>query len=211
MPTRVRVQESATDCNKKETKEDFFFVQVSSNRFRMGFLIRFGLCPISDLGLAQHYLQRAAELGHVKSMTLLAHLYDDASTTRWIWFAEAAVRGEILSFLGMFRVQVEKFVPGQGNGALFLIGKVLAAKTDMIGKTVFGSMDEFQFREHLIRRAIAFYVFQLTACRKAVDAWTLVGMRLGVVKDIRLWIGRLIWEARDEAIYVEQLNNIEGE
>jgi hypothetical protein len=37
---------------------------------------------------------------------------------------------------------------------------------------------------------------RLQSYRKAVDSWTIVGLRNGVVKDIRKMIGKMIWGAR---------------
>jgi hypothetical protein len=39
---------------------------------------------------------------------------------------------------------------------------------------------------------------------KAVDSWIIVGLRNKVVKDIRKMIGRMIWDAREEAAYLEK-------
>jgi hypothetical protein len=49
--------------------------------------------------------------------------------------------------------------------------------------------------------AVAAYEYQLWACRVAVNTWTIVGMRNNVVKDIRVLIGKIIWDARGEARY----------
>jgi hypothetical protein len=46
-----------------------------------------------------------------------------------------------------------------------------------------------------------FYDFQIHCYRKAVNLWTLVGLRAGVVKDIRILIGKMIWDAKEEAKY----------
>jgi hypothetical protein len=39
---------------------------------------------------------------------------------------------------------------------------------------------------------------------KAVDSWTIIGLRNGVVKDIRKMIGKMIWDAREQAAYLEK-------
>lgn len=40
-----------------------------------------------------------------------------------------------------------------------------------------------------------FYHSQNDKCRKAVDMWTLIATRL------RIFIGKMIWESRNEALY----------
>ena len=52
-----------------------------------------------------------------------------------------------------------------------------------------------------IQNAVSFYKSQLSACRGAVDTWSHVGIRFGVVKDIRVFIGKMIWETRDLALF----------
>jgi hypothetical protein len=52
-------------------------------------------------------------------------------------------------------------------------------------------------------QALRFYEFQLQSYRKAVDRWTIVGLRNRVVKDIRNMIGKMIWDAREEGAYSE--------
>ncbi len=46
-----------------------------------------------------------------------------------------------------------------------------------------------------------FYKQQLSACRQAIDMWTLVAIRKRVVKDIRRLVSKMIWETRSEALF----------
>jgi hypothetical protein len=50
-------------------------------------------------------------------------------------------------------------------------------------------------------QALHFYEFQLQSYRKAVDSWTIIGLRNKVVKDIRKMIGKMIWDTREDAAY----------
>ncbi len=40
------------------------------------------------------------------------------------------------------------------------------------------------------------------SARLAVDTWTLVSTRLHLIKDMRIHVGKMIWDARFEALYV---------
>jgi hypothetical protein len=51
------------------------------------------------------------------------------------------------------------------------------------------------------KQAIAFYEAQIKATKDAMRAWTLVGIKLKVVKDVRKLIAKLIWDSREEALY----------
>jgi hypothetical protein len=49
--------------------------------------------------------------------------------------------------------------------------------------------------------AVRFYLSNCLQARKAVDCWTVVAIRNGVVKDIRLMISKYIWGGRSDGEY----------
>jgi hypothetical protein len=103
-------------------------------------------------------------------------------------------------FLTRFSKQVEDFLSGTGNAStVFVIGRGLRGRVGL--GTILGDSWNFNSLISPASKAIAFYEFQLRACRKAVDHWTLVGIRFSVVRDIRKLIAKLIWESREEALY----------
>ena len=59
-------------------------------------------------------------------------------------------------------------------------------------------MAGFSHSIQLAEQAVKFFEEICRATRKAVDCWTLVGFRFGVVKDIRLLIAKLIWDTRKD-------------
>jgi hypothetical protein len=77
-------------------------------------------------------------------------------------------------------------------------------------RTIFG--DSYNFDAHIgpANQALHFYEFQLQSYRKSVDSWTFVGWRNNVVKDIRKMIGKMIWDAREEAAYLEKKQSPAG-
>jgi hypothetical protein len=94
--------------------------------------------------------------------------------------------------------------------AVFAIGRMLNGKVDFEAKVLFGMRNEEVFGKRredeevafgLIERALLFYKSQLKCCRLAVDAWSGVGLRNGVVKDVRKLIAGLIWDERDNALF----------
>lgn len=48
---------------------------------------------------------------------------------------------------------------------------------------------------------VSFYLSQNESCRKAVDTWSLISTRLRIYKDLRIFIAKMIWETRFEALY----------
>jgi hypothetical protein len=68
-------------------------------------------------------------------------------------------------------------------------------------RTIFGTGRYFGSCIGPANSAISFYKAQVASCRRAVDAWSHVGIRCSVVKDIRVLIGKFVWDTRDLALY----------
>lgn len=68
-------------------------------------------------------------------------------------------------------------------------------------RTIFNQGWDFDSRIGPAKQAISFCEAQIKAAKDAMRAWTLVGVKLKVVKDVRKLIAKLIWDARDEALY----------
>ncbi len=153
--------------------------------------------------LAKENLLIAAELGHVGSADEYHYLLVESDHARWLWLGRAALCGSPGSFLLYFSKPVERFFSGSGNATIvFLIGRVLKGNIDMEKKQIFGS-HRWTF-DSLIgpaNQAVSFHDFQIKSARLAVGTWTLVSTRLHLIKDMRILIGRMIWEAKFEANY----------
>jgi hypothetical protein len=136
-------------------------------------------------------------------MNNLGELLDESDPQRWYWWGRAAVLRRPDRFLAYFSDVVESFNSGSGNGyAVFQIGKALNGRVSKEKRTMFGKKSaNFDTRIGPANSAISFYESQISACRLAVDAWSHVGIRCGVAKDIRILIGKLVWETRDLALF----------
>jgi hypothetical protein len=85
---------------------------------------------------------------------------------------------------------------------VFAIGKILKGHVQSSERAIFGrTSPKYDLRIGPANQAIELYDFQVKSCRKAVDAWSVVGMRNRIVKDIRVMIAKMIWNAREEAEY----------
>ena len=84
---------------------------------------------------------------------------------------------------------------------MFAIGQILQGHVNEQARTIFNDADDFDSRISPAKQAIAFYEAQIQATKKAMRAWTLVGIKLKVVKDVRKLIAKLIWDSREEALY----------
>jgi hypothetical protein len=100
--------------------------------------------------------------------------------------------------------QIRNFNSGTGHAkVVFAIGQALKGHINNEERTIFGNGYNFSCRIGPANQAFHFYEFQLQSYRKAVNSWTVVGLRNGVVKDIRNMIGKMIWDAKEEAAYSE--------
>jgi hypothetical protein len=131
-------------------------------------------------------------------------LVDRDSPERFVWFARAAANGDPSSFLNEIVGQMFNFNSATGQAkVVFVIGRALKGHIDNEKRTIYGKSYNFDVRIDPANQAFRFYEFQLQSHLKAVDSWTIVGLRNKAVKDIRKMIAKMIWDAREEAAYSE--------
>ncbi len=155
----------------------------------LGFCFRDGDGCERDREAAKQNFLIAAELGHVDSMLSLGAVLGESDPMCWRWWGRAArlERGfySCLPFVDMFSREVEKFNSSNtvGSAVVLEIGRVFkfsAYVREMVEKA----------RRDEANQAVWFY----DQFRQVVDTWSLVGIRLGVVKDVRIMIGKMIWK-----------------
>ncbi len=106
------------------------------------------------------------------------------------------------SFLDSFSKQVDLFFSESGLATVaFLIGHALKGNIDVEKMAIFGTSYNFDSSIGPANQGVSFYSSQVQSPRLAVDTWTLVSTRLHLIKDMRIYIGKMIWEARFEANY----------
>jgi hypothetical protein len=135
-------------------------------------------------------------------MTHFGKLLDESDPARWFWLCQAAKRGNMYHFLGNFSRQVQEFESGSGNVVnMFQIGKALNGHVSVEKRTIFGDDDDFDNLIGPANTAISFNKSQLAACRLAIDTWSLCCLRLNIYKDLRVLIGKMVWESRGLALF----------
>ncbi len=171
--------------------------------FHFGYCLHFGFDCEVDLDGAKFNYLIAAELGHIAAAEAYTRFLDDFDVLRWFWSHRIALRGRPFEFLHRFAKQVDLFFSGAGSSApvVFMIGRTLRGKIDIERQEIFGENGVFDFLIRPANQAFDFYRGQIKFARLAVDAWMLVGIRLNVVKDVRIRIAKMIWDRRIEANY----------
>jgi TPR repeat protein len=149
-----------------------------------------------DLDKAKENFLLASELGDALAMDMLGASVPVSDPQRWRWWGQAAACGTSWNFLSTFAKQ------GSGSAAvMFAIGRALQGHVSEEARTIFNDSYKFDFLFGPAKQAIAFYEAQIKATKDAMRAWTLVGLRFKVVKDVRKLIAKLIWDSREEALY----------
>jgi TPR repeat protein len=164
--------------------------------------LRGGFGCEKNLERAKENSLRASELGHVSAMVWLGDMLDKSNPQRWQWWGRAAAHGASSWFLPDFAKQVELFNSGSGSAAVVLIiGHALQGHVNEEARTIFNRSWGFDSRIVRAKQAIAFYEAQIQATKDAMRAWTLVGIKLKIVKDLRKLVAKLVWNSREEASY----------
>jgi TPR repeat protein len=155
-----------------------------------------------DLDKAKENFLLASELGDVLAMDPLGLLLDESDPQRCRRWGRAAALGGTWNFLSYFAEQVKLFNSGSGSASVMsAIGQALHGHVSEEARKIFNSATNFDSHIGLAKQAIAFYDAQIKATKDAMRAWTLVGIKLKVVKDVRKLIAKLIWDSREEALY----------
>jgi hypothetical protein len=160
-------------------------------------------CEVNVSNAKNHFLSAVECGGCVRSMLQLGFLetrHNDLARA-WYWWGKAAAHGDHSHFFAFFSSRILR-----NEAAVFAIGRALKGHVDERARTIFQSSRDFDSHIDNAKRSIAFYDAQIKHFKDAVNAWTMIGIRFKVVKDVRKLIGMLIWEARHDAKYLKNKN-----
>jgi hypothetical protein len=163
-----------------------------------------GGCPLNKERAVELY-RRSAELGNVFASNGLARMIND-KVECFDHFMRSALQGAPAgAFLDTVSECVARFRADKRArpDLVFAAGKVLKGRVDVTKQTLLDMSVESFVGLNRCKRffeasefAVKFFHQQCVSTRKAVDAWTLVGLRLKVVKDIRKLIAQIVWDFR---------------
>jgi hypothetical protein len=172
--------------------------------FHLGNCFRGGIGCEKDLEREKENFLVSTELGDATAMIGLGTLFDKDDPQRFVWHGRVAANGGGGVFMPEMIIQIRNFTSGIGHAkVIFASGQALKGRINNADRTIFRSGYNFDTYIGPANQVLHFYEFQLQSYRKAVDSWTIVGLRNKVVKDIRKMIGKMIWDAREEAAYSE--------
>jgi TPR repeat protein len=146
----------------------------------------------ADRPRALRLYREAAELGLPWAQYIYADRGFDASDPeRFQWWGEAAARRNGPAVDGLRQVAVQ--YARKGGRDLYEVGCVL----ECLDLETLNEVGEWTAAQaECIRAAVAHCSATRRRAGRAVRWWTRVGMRLGVARDVRLIIARLLWSQR---------------
>jgi hypothetical protein len=161
----------------------------------LGFCLWRGLCCTQNVEKGIELLRVAAALEEPRAMFRLGELaYGELDWERWYWWGRASLRQSdgykfcngILGLLGSF----EK---GEHGRILHTATSALRQSLGVAETVVFGCSYAEEVIERLFR-VVKLHDVMLERARRALCCWSVVAMRLGVVRDIRIKIAKMAWE-----------------
>ena len=162
----------------------------------------FGIGCVQNEDFAYELLDRAADLGSFRAFCHILH-YRAVEPQRRM---EPARRVKLLT--SFFEIDSEKLsvfysdleevlqcyeTDWSFGSVLFEAGEMLKGNIDADGKVLGRIVDPGRLK--LLLRAVAIYDDWCSVAREACVAWILVAKRMGVNKDVRKMISKMVWEA----------------
>jgi hypothetical protein len=153
--------------------------------FWLGMCYRRGVGCEKDEAKAREVLRAAAELEHPLAQCDYGELsFGEYDWERFVWYARAESRGfgvrnicdTVLPLLPLFEKE--------------RLGRILHIVSPIFRKQPVNNGG----KGRQMQRILALHEAMLAKARGAVDCWSIVGRRRGVVKDIRVVIAKMAWE-----------------
>jgi TPR repeat protein len=190
-------------CNEADS---FHWAQKSASQgsrwgmFRLGDCYNGGLGCEKDAARGRAYWKAAAELGLSHAHYHLGYSrFVEGDWERYVWWAGAALLGNVKAISDLavaLRKQLPLYDEGRGSGrVMFELGAAysrLLLRDDEVWSTC---SDMFVASA---RRCAHLHEQWLAMAREAISCWLMLARRLGVAKDVRVLIGRKVWEERRE-------------
>jgi hypothetical protein len=183
-------------------EEIFCFASSASSQGDRDGLFQLAQCYLDgvgcamDRGKAKQLLQEAIALKHRGACFLFGReAFGEFDWERYHWWAVALSRGfccPIMAYgiLGC----LPSFERGENGRILHVLAPVLAKYMLVVASP--GLFDTGRHLDNVrsFQRMIALHEAMLRRARPAIHCWSGVGMRCGLVKDVRVMIAKMLWE-----------------
>jgi hypothetical protein len=151
-------------------------------------------CPVDEQRALELY-RRAAELGDGAAEWIVGQMaFGELDWQRFVWWSRAVEHGcNASSFVHAVLSLMRSFEKGEHGRILHTVAPVLHRNLDAASCTLFGWKIP-PTRAERVRQLLDLYEADRVLARSAIRCWSLVGCRRGVVRDVRVLIGQLLWD-----------------
>lgn len=139
---------------------------------------------------------RAAELGSVWAGRFLTSLIPKSDSQRFFWIAHSVnPKWSVHPFFSALLEEEKKWKVGTGRTRImFILGRALVGQIDSANRTLFGTKLYYNVRVEPAITALTTFTTIMNMAKEALFWWTLIGIRVRLVKDIRTLIAKMVWD-----------------
>jgi hypothetical protein len=138
--------------------------------------------------------REAAELGCAAAQCRYGEVaFGKFDWLRYYWWVRALSPGVNAGLYFAVLELIPSLLNGELNRVLHTLGPSIRAHLDVEKRTLFGTPVMGDETEKL-RRVVDLYDAMLLCAKESIVCWSVVGLRFGLVKDVRVLIGKLAWQ-----------------
>jgi hypothetical protein len=163
--------------------------------FELGRCIQKGVGCARDKAKATELYRQAAELGHAGAMLAYGKAaFGELDWQRFYWWGRASMRGEgSFEFREVVFELLPSFEKGEHGRILHTVRPVIHSEV-LEMQRVLGDRAKGSHVLDLLIRVDRLYEAMASRARAAIACWSAVGLRHGVVKDVRVMVAKMAWE-----------------
>jgi hypothetical protein len=165
-----------------------------SGYFQLGTCFELAQGCAVDMGKAIEMFKRAAELGHAEAQLYYGRVaFGELDWERYAWVA----RGMLKEKMYLLGSDLFGLLPALAEGEH---GRILNTVAPALTKCLEAARlaevarGEVTGEVRMLERALETHQLTLGRARQAVDCWSVVARRCGVVKDVRVMIAKMAWQ-----------------
>jgi hypothetical protein len=162
--------------------------------FHMGYRLLRGECCDMDKAKGKEFVRQAAELDLPAAMYFYGNEFSEYGWERYYWRWRAASRGySSHAFCDAVLRFLPRFDAGECGRILAIAASLISGNLDVEGGQMFWlPLQPVQIEKLL--RVVELHRQMLQRARRAIACWSVVGLRYGVVKDVRVMVAKMAWE-----------------
>lgn len=142
---------------------------------------------------------KAANLGRIDDMILLAKkcINDNQHKEAIIWYGKVAISTTLRFWFCDYCIL---YFATSTESNMYIMGK-FAKLIIKQRESRLGTVNSRKTKWKCMKKAAEFFDQQVTASRNAIQAWSICAKRLNIIKDMRIFIAKLVWKNRKLGLF----------